>query len=227
MEIKNIKTETMLRFVLAEDETVAFKVTFFDLYTDKSFFVKSKELYEYASKAGRPLSFEINFFLDDASCNCTGRTEKVFIRSGSYLTLINQTSEIERTNPRRHQRESIATRVILYRLPEDEFNSNNFVRELSRVELSCMSFDISGGGFCLMSNDALRHPGEPHYLAEFTLNGNELFVLPVRLVRSDKAPPMSRVRYDYGFAFQYDNLPNEERRLIGALINVKMALVKR
>lgn len=223
MNVKSIRENTVMQIV---DETTdtAYRALFSELHADKSFYVRAKELYDDARERQASMQLRVGFFSGNSLCSFSGVVEKVRVRGGVYLTLIRQTSPIIETVQRKTRREEMAVPVTLYRLSEDGFQNNKLNRDLDKMELRSISFDISAGGLCLVCNDQLRPSADPFYLVEFMI-GKDVFLLPARMVRQGNAPQMVNYRHDYGFQFLYDRMPNEEKRLSNALISAKIAAV--
>jgi len=221
VNLKSIKENTVMQ-VVNETRDFAYRVLYSGVCTDKSFYVKSKELYEDVKGLKDNCRFRIGFFSGNSIYSFTGLAEKVMIRGGAYLTLLRQTSDIVETTQRKSKREELAVNVVLYRLSEESFEANKLERDLGKMELKSISFDISAGGLCVVCNDRLRSSTEPYYLIDFSI-GKEAFLIPARLARQGNAPQMVNYRHDYGFQFMYKNLPTEERRLANALVSAKIS----
>ncbi|MDL2237329.1 PilZ domain-containing protein [Christensenellaceae bacterium OttesenSCG-928-K19] len=216
MTIKNIKDNTVLQVVSEENNTVH-RATFYEPYKNDCFFAKSKSLHSEAAKnIGKRC--RVSFYNEDCICTFLSEIQRVFIKSGSYLTLLCQVSGIEETSQRKFQREDIATKVNLYGLSEENFQKSIFARD--RILFSSMSMNISAGGMCLVSNEQLRPSPDPYYLTEFSIN-KEAFLLPAHLLRRSDAPRFMQYRYSYGFGFLCENIPADQNRLLGTLINTK------
>ncbi len=202
-----------------------FRATFYEFIGDETFYVKSKELHSVA----RPgMQYRLSFVNkeNESICSFMGEVECTLIRSSAFLTLLKKLTDIEETAQRRFQREEMFIQVSVYHLSENAFHTNAFDCNINQLVQKTMSFDVSAGGMCIVCNGKIEKEGEPYYLLEFSVN-NEQFVIPARIVREGNAPQMVNYRYDYGFEFQYDHLPGEETRLLGALLNSKMALLGR
>lgn len=231
MFLKEIKTDTNLHIVEVVDgkETdVTYKGVFTDLVSDRSFFVRSIELYNAFPQMGDNTELLISFFRGDSICTFSGKADRVIIKNGMYLTLIEQASDIVPSSRRKYQREEMMVNVLLYDLKEDRLNSPPYTRSGLRVVFSSDTFDISAGGLCLVSNSRIRNDVGPYFLVEFSLSkGKDTFLLPGKVVRKSNSPQMPMYKYDYGIQFIYDKIPNERKRLVNALFNAKFSAFNR
>ncbi|HBU12697.1 MAG TPA: hypothetical protein DEB31_08230 [Clostridiales bacterium] len=218
MTITSIKDGTVLQAVKEGTDTVH-RVTFSAPYKDDSFFVKSREFYTVAEKE-IGTQYRLSFYSGDSLCTFLCVIQRVFIKSGSFLTLLEQVSDIEETSQRKYLREDIAAKITLHNLSEDDYKNSRF--STGPAVFSGMSINISAGGLCIVSNEKLRPSEEPYYLAEFSL-GKDTFLLPSILARRTDAPHFMGYRYSYSFEFLFDLLPAEQNRLLGVLINTKAA----
>jgi hypothetical protein len=64
---------------------------------------------------------------------------------------------------------------------------------------------------------------DPNYLIEFNLSEKDRFVLPAKLVRRSNYPHSKLGKYDYGFQFIFEKMPDEKGRLSRAILNRKLS----
>jgi len=89
--------------------------------------------------------------------------------------------------------------------------------------LTDISFDISSGGLCVITNTLLSSKYDPYFLVRFSLSEKDTFLLPTKIVRKSNYPRTKIGRYDYGFQFIFDNMPEEKARLTRAILNRKLS----
>ena len=138
------------------------------------------------------------------------------------LVMIEQLTEIESKSRRQFDRDEIRVSVRVYGLPEAKLSSTKFELEGNSPDLTDMSFDISAGGLCVVTNTLLSSKHDPYYLVEFALSEKDIFILPSRIVRKSNYPRTKIGRYDYGFQFIFDKMPEEKAKLTTAILNRKL-----
>ena len=141
---------------------------------------------------------------------------------GNGLVMIEQRSDIETKSRRQFDRDEIRVTVSVFGLPEAKLSSSILERSVVAPDLSDVSFDISSGGLCVVTNTLLSSKYDPYYQVEFALTDKDRFTLPSRLVRRSNYPRTKLGRYDYGFQFIYDKMPEEKARLTRAILNKKL-----
>jgi len=138
------------------------------------------------------------------------------------LVMIEQLTDIETKSRRQFDRDEIRVSARVYGLPEAKLSSTVFELEGNSPDLTDMSFDISAGGLCIVTNTLLSSKHDPYYLVEFALSEKDRFILPSRIVRKSNYPRTRIGRYDYGFQFIFDKMPEEKARLTTAILNRKL-----
>ncbi|MDR3278394.1 MAG: hypothetical protein LBT12_06430 [Oscillospiraceae bacterium] len=195
-----------------------YKASFYDFSDDTAFFAESEALYKDFEACGENTLFNITFGRGDDMYMFTGRAKRAVLNRGSYLTLIEQWSDILFQSRRSDDRNEMRVSVRFYGLSEENMKNGVFQKSDEQAEFTAETFDISAGGLCMVSNEYLDSKHEPYFLAEFTLNGGKSeFLLPVRLIRKGNCPQTALYRYDYGLLFVYDRCQEEKGRLSAAL----------
>jgi len=141
---------------------------------------------------------------------------------GNGLVMIEQLSNLEKTSRRQFDRDEIRVPVCAYGLAEAKLSTSSFIRPATPPDLRDVSFDISSGGLCVVTNTLLSSKHDPYYLVEFGFSDKDSFLLPSRLVRRSNYPRTKIGRYDYGFQFIYDQMHEEKGRLTRAILNKKI-----
>ena len=139
-----------------------------------------------------------------------------------YLVEFELIGNIKAFNRRKREREEIMIKVNIYDLPPDYIKANDFETLIKSPVISDITFDISTGGMCIISNTVLKSKYEPYFLAELRITQRDVFVLPVKLVRRTVYQRTGIGKYDYGFQFLFEHLPWEESRLMSAIMKKKL-----
>ena len=142
---------------------------------------------------------------------------------GNGLVMIEQITDVETKSRRQYERDEIRITVRVYGLHESKISSPYFVRPDDNPDITDISFDISSGGLCVITNTLLSSKYDPYYLVEFSFSDKDSFLLPSKVVRKSNYPHTKVGRYDYGFQFIYDNLPEEKARLTRAILSKKLS----
>jgi len=142
---------------------------------------------------------------------------------GNGLVMIEQLTDIETKSRRQFDRDEIRVNVHVYGLQESKVSATSFERPDSNPDLTDVSFDISSGGLCVITNTLLSSKFDPYYLVEFALTERDRFILPARIVRKSNYPRTKIGRYDYGFQFIFDKMPEEKARLTRSILNKKLS----
>jgi len=143
---------------------------------------------------------------------------------GHGLVMIEQLTDIETTSHRQFNRDELRVNVNVYGLPEAKITATVFDIPKTAPDLRDVSFDISSGGICVVTNTLLSSKYDPYYLVDFNLTEKDRFILPTRLVRRSNYPRTKIGRYDYGFQFMFDKIPEEKSKLTRAILNKKILL---
>jgi len=227
MNLKYLERGTKLKIfeeydmrAVSEEYDAVFK--YFE--TETLFIIFSPEIYENYDKLNADAILNISFMTDFNIYIFTGRAVEKQRTSG--MILVEQLAEIVTINRRKYTRDEMRVRVRAYGLSEKKLESTYFDLPDAVPELVDMTYDISVGGVCVISNTLLTCKYDPYYLIDFTLTANDkdAFVLPSKLVRRSNYPRTKIGRYDYGFQFIFDNLPDERGRLSRAILSRKLSL---
>jgi len=142
---------------------------------------------------------------------------------GAGMLMIRQLSQIDTLNRRHFERDEFHCDVRIFGMTQSLLaGPYNEVIE-NRPDLTDITFDISSGGLCVITNNTLRSEHDPYYLILFSLSEKDRFQLPSMLVRRSLYHRTSIGRYDYGFEFLYENMPDEKARLSTAILTRKLA----
>ena len=186
---------------------------------DRFFVVRCNQLSKDFDKPDGNVRLNISFMTGP---NINTFTGCIRAKQQSGMITIERLSDIESHNRRGSARDEIRVTVRLFSLPEAQ-RAGPFHRRLAGAQvLSDMIFDISIGGLCVITNEMLVSETDPYYLAEFSLGERDYHILPAKLVRRSEYPRSSIGRYDYGFEFLLDDMPNESSRLTIGIINRKL-----
>jgi len=138
------------------------------------------------------------------------------------LVKIEKLSEIVEKNRRQVDRDEIKVNVSVYGLPEAKLSSETFELPPNAPDFSDVSFDISSSGLCVITNTLLSSKHDPNYLVDFSLSEKDRFLLPARVMRKSNYPHTKIGRYDYGFQFIFDKMPEEKDKLTTAILKKKL-----
>ena len=194
-----------------------------DLVRETSFIVQCSKLNRNYSRLDRNAVLNISFTNGPNIYSFTGR---IAGKMYTDMIIIEQASEIETLNRRIYQRDEIRVEVRVYGLPEERMNDSRFYIPETKPALTDVSFDVSSGGICIISNTVLNSEHDPNYLVEFSFSDKDRFVLPSKLVRRSKYARSRVGKYDYGFQFIFDNLPDEKGRLTKAILSKKLSFFR-
>jgi len=188
---------------------------------DKLLVVQCAWLYENYDRLS--LGAQLNISYDtDTKMNTFIALPKEKLR-GNGLVMVEQLSEIETKSRRQFSRDEIRVSVDVFGLHASKASSSFFERPEGPPDLTDISFDISSGGLCVITNTLLSSKFDPHFLVSFSLSEKDKFILPAKIVRKSNYPRTKIGRYDYGFQFVFDNMPEEKARLTRAILNKKLS----
>jgi c-di-GMP-binding flagellar brake protein YcgR len=139
--------------------------------------------------------------------------------------LIEQLTDIVTINRRKFDRDELRVSVRVYGMAEAKLDSDKFTVPDSTPDIADVSYDLSAGGMCVITNTLLSSKHDPYYLIAFSLSDSDRdkFCLPAKLVRRSNYLRTKIGRYDYGFQFIFDNLPDEKGRLSRSILSKKLA----
>jgi len=138
------------------------------------------------------------------------------------LVKIEKLTDVMEKSRRQVDRDEIKVKVSVYGLPEAKVFSDSFDLPSSTPDFSDVSFDISSSGLCVITNTRLSSKHDPHYLVEFSLSEKDRFLLPARVMRKSNYPHTKIGRYDYGFQFIFDKMPEVKEKLTTAILKKKL-----
>jgi len=198
-----------------------YEATFRYLENDKNLVVQCSWLYDNYDRLNLGAKLNVSFEASPAAMGSFTGVAKEKLRSNG-LVMIEQISAIEEKSRRKYDRDELRVHVKVYGLPEAKVSSPGFEKPTAAPDLKDISFDVSSGGLCVITNTLLSSKFDPFYLVEFEFNDKDSFLLPSKIVRKSNYPRTRIGRYDYGFQFIYDNLPEEKSRLTRAILNKKL-----
>ena len=205
-----------------EDGGEVYEALFYDMHdllNESSIVVQCASLNKDFNKLGRFAMLDISFTVGPNVFAFIGRAvEKMY----SDMVVIEQASEIETLNRRKYERDEFRVEVRIFGLPEEYLSYSRYTMPGTRPVLTEMSFDVSAGGMCIVTNTNLISEFDPYYLVSFTIGERDSFLLPAKLVRRSNFARSRVGKYDYGFQFIYDNMPDEMARLTKAILNKKI-----
>jgi len=183
--------------------------------------VQCSWLYDNYDRINLGAKLNVSYGDDVNTYSFIGRAHEKLRSNG--LVMIEQLTDVETSSKRQFSRDELRLTVSVYGLPEAKLTAPQHQKPDTKPELSDVSFDISSGGLCLVTNILLSSKFDPYYLVEFTLSEKDSFLIPSRLVRRSNYPRTKIGRYDYGFQFLYDHMPEEKSRLTRAILNRKIS----
>ena len=205
-------------------ESDAYDATFYDMHdliNETSFIVQCLKLNRNLNKLDKNAVLDISFSIGATVHTFTGRAAGKMYND---MVIIEQIDEIETVNRRKYQRDELHVELRLYELSEDKINESKYASPQTPPVLVDMSFDVSSGGMCIITDASLKPEYDPYYLAEFSLGEKDTFILPAKLVRRSKYARSKVGKNDYGFKFMFENMPNEMGRLTKAILSEKLSL---
>jgi hypothetical protein len=218
MYLKFIDRNTQMKIRMktdSEDGGAEYRALFYDLDTDLTFFARSEEIYALAGDAEGSL-VNVTFWLRENMYTFEGKLIGAASHMGEHMVLIEQMSLIAATSRRSDTRNEMRIHVNLYEMTQKDMELEKPRIPESGPIYMAETFDVSAGGFCLVSNEPLMSDG-PLFLAEFSLSDKSEFLLPVRLLRKGNCPQTVLYHYDYGFLFVFDRIPGEKARVATAI----------
>ena len=194
-----------------------------DLTTESTFVAKSAELSKHYSGFDGNEALEVSFSNGPNIYTFSGRV--IGKKSGDVI-IVEQLTDIETLNRREYQRDEIRVETKVYPLSEESINDSKVTRTTGAPVLTDVSFDISVGGMCIVTNKSLDTKYDPYYLVEFTINNRDGFILPSKLVRRSNYARSRIGKYDYGFQFLFKNATEDMARLTKAILSKKLSHLK-
>ena len=188
--------------------------------SDKLIVVQCAWLYENYDRLNLGAQLNVSYDTDTDVHSFIGRAREKL--RGNGLVMIEQLTDMETKSRRQFDRDEIRVSVSVYGLPEAKISASSFEKPDNKPDFTDISFDISSGGVCVITNTLLNSKYDPYYLVEFAFSEKDSFLLPSRVVRKSNYPRTKIGRYDYGFQFIFDNMPEEKSRLTRAILNKKL-----
>ena len=206
-----------MRAVSAEYEAV-----FRYLDGDKLFVVQCAGLYDNFDAISPDSSLRISYTSEPNTYSFSARA--LSKQRGYGMLLLEQLTRIETICSRRYDRDELRMTVMVYGLPEAMLAEPVFEKPNTYPDMNDVTYDISAGGVCVISNTLLASEHDPFYLVEFSLSDKDRFLLPTKLVRRSNYARIKVGRYDYGFQFIFDHMPDEKGRLSRSILSRKLSL---
>ena len=226
MILRFIERGTSLQISLETEldaESSVYDATFHDLYdhvNETSFIVQCSKLNKDFSKIDQHTVLNIRFSRGQYMYAFTGRLSGKMYND---MVIIDVLTSIETLNRRVYERDEIRVEVKIYGLPEEQIPDAKHMKPVGKPAMTDVSFDISSGGLCVITNSILQSEFDPYYLVDFSLGEWDQFLLPSRLVRNSNYARTKIGKYDYGFEFIFDNLPDEKSRLTKSILSRKLS----
>ena len=82
--------------------------------------------------------------------------------------------------------------------------------------------DLSMSGIRIWSDHYLKEIKGAMYTIEFNLHKNAVYLIPVKLMRHSRNMTTRTYAYDYGFAFDFTNVPDKREKLFLAIMEAKL-----
>jgi len=189
--------------------------------TNRLIVVQCAWLYDNYDRLNLGAKLNVSYGDDLNTYSFIGRAHEKLRNNG--LVMIEQLTDVTASSKRQFSRDELRLSVSVYGLQESKLSAVPYQKPDTKPELTDVSFDISSGGLCLVTNTLLSSKYDPYYLVEFTLSEKDSFLIPSKLVRRSNYPRTKIGRYDYGFQFLYDHIPEEKSRLTRAILNRKIS----
>ena len=188
---------------------------------DKMIVVQCSWLYENYDRLCLGSQLNVSFDTAEEVNSFTGLPREKLRNHG--LVMIEQMSDIFTKSRRQFDRDEIRVSVDVFGLQASKATHAEFKNPATPPDLTDISFDISSGGLCVITNTLLSSKYDPYFLVRFSLSEKDTFLLPTKIVRKSNYPRTKIGRYDYGFQFIFDNMPEEKARLTRAILNRKLS----
>jgi c-di-GMP-binding flagellar brake protein YcgR len=186
---------------------------------DHLFVVNSMDLYDRFDSLRVSTQFIIAFEAGPMLYTFAGRLNEK-MRTPNLVT-IEQVGAIKAFNRRKRERDELLFKVDIFDLPPEYMDSGSFDTLTDNPIFSETTYDISTGGMCIISEFKLKSKYDPYFLVKISISAKD-FVLPAKLVRKTELKRTGLGRYEYGFQFIYDTLPDMEKRLTEAIMHRKL-----
>ena len=224
MQIKHIEQGKKMSIFVEHDGQATgdeYEAAFRYLESDTNFVVKCQKLYDAYDSLGYDKDLRISFYSGPYIYIFHGRILEKQRLSG--MLMLEQRTELKKISNRVYERDELQIQIRIDGLPVAMINDTEKYRMRSKPDLTDMTFDVSSGGVCVITNSILESQHDPYYLLEFTLSDKDVFLLPAKLVRRSKNPRVRIGRYEYGFQIVFDKVPDEKGRLTNAILSKKLS----
>ena len=225
MLLRHMQPGTKLSvFVAQNQDTVDEHEAVFRYFeNDTHFVVKGASLYTAYDTLTPGKDLEMSFAVGPHIYTFYGRVKQKQQISG--MLMLEQRTELKKINRRTHERDELHVHVRIRGLPAANISEPKHHKIGDDPDMTDLTFDVSSGGLCVISNRVLRSEHDPFYLVEFALSEKDAFTLPTKLVRRSSSPRARVGRYEYGFQFIFDLYPGIKGRLTSAILSRKLSRV--
>ena len=224
MQLRHIEPGTKIS-VFREGDHHAAKVDYETVFryfeSDSHFVVKCAEMYDEYDAIGQNTNLLMSFSIGPHIYTFHGRVLEKLKFSG--MLMIEQRTELKKINRRTYERDELRLRVRINGLPASMIGESRRHKMDDQPDMTDMTFDVSSGGLCVISNSVLKSEHDPYYLLEFSLSDRDSFLLPAKLVRRSNYPRARIGKYEYGFQFIFDKYPDDKGRITSAILNNKLS----
>ena len=201
MQIRFIDYGTRLDIQVAEDisrtyEEEIFPGIFIGMESGiVTFTIESDALLRREKKLEPGNILRFTFFREASMFVFEGRVVEIAPSYSINRIVVDAMSPIEKSSRRKSHRVMLNIPINIYKTIPGRPN------ETGPIACLGMTFDISDTGICVTSNEKLDLRDGSNFLAEFTLKGSEIFLMPVLHVRTGSCPQLFQYTYDYAFLF--------------------------
>ena len=225
MYLGNIQRGTKLNIneELHEDSEIIFdeyEAVFHYLESDVLFLIKSVEMFENFGRINREARMSITFKNGPIDCIFLAMVKEK--RGNSDILLLEQVSEIEENSRRKHARDEHHFDIRVFGMPEEKLKDPANYKISNLPDMIDMTFDISTGGLCVITNRMLKSEHDPFYLLEVTLSEKHVFRLPAKLVRISRNPRSKIGKLEYSFQYLAEMPAEEKSQLASAILQMKL-----
>ena len=226
MKLRHVEPGTKMSIMVenaAEGEISEHEAVVRYLESDTRFVVKCTSLYDEIVTPEQSKSLFISFAIGPYIYNFHGRVIEKQRNSG--ILMLEQRTELKKINRRIYERDELRLHIRIHGLPLSLLSESKHHKTDNKPDMTEMTFDVSSGGLCVISNTVLRSEHDPYYLLDFAVSEKDHFLLPSKLVRRSNYPRTRIGKYEYGFQFIFENHPGDKGRLTSAILNKKLSHV--
>ena len=228
MLLRHIDKGTRLQIIVNPENAEIreeYEASFYDMHnivSEKSFIVQCSKLYRHLDTLDQNADMEVSFSQGASVYTFFG----AIIGKKQDMVILEQMGDVKTVNRRIYQRDELRVDVRVYKLREDMQNERKYSQPTEGPVLTELSFDISAGGMCIITNKFLKPEYHKFYLIEFNMGDKERFLLPAEIVRRSNYLRSAVGKFDYGFKFIFDNMPEEKSRLTKAILGKKLSSLR-